>query len=203
MPADQGGVGRRAAQASVAVAPKRAAAPRVQRKPAAGGRPGLYRVGVYAGTFDPIHYGHLDVIKRAAKVVDKLVLAVVGANNDKTKLFSRDERIDMILRTTAALNVDLEIEVRPFDTLIVKFAREVGASVLIRGLRAVTDFDYEYQMAAMNQRMAPDVESVFLMADAQYQAVASKLVNEIARLEGDVSAFVPPEVERRLKGKFG
>lgn len=167
------------------------------------GKTGLYRVGVYAGTFDPIHHGHLDVIKRAAKVVDKLVLAVVGSNNDKTKLFSRDERIEMIHSTTAALNIDLEIEVRPFDTLIVKFAREVGANVLIRGLRAVTDFDYEYQMAGMNQRMAPDVESVFLMADAQYQAVASKLVKEIARLEGDVSAFVPPEVERRLKGKFG
>ncbi len=166
-------------------------------------RTGLYRVGIYAGTFDPIHYGHLDVIKRAASVVDKLVLAVVGANNDKTKLFSRDERIEMILNATAALDVPMEIEVRPFDTLIVKFAREVGASVLIRGLRAVTDFDYEYQMAGMNQRMAPDVESVFLMADAQYQAVASKLVKEIARLEGDVSAFVPPEVEARLKGKFG
>src|SRR5262245_43853867 len=137
---------------------------------ATGARAGLYRVGVYAGTFDPIHYGHLDVIKRAANVVDKLVLAVVGSNNDKTKLFSRDERIEMIHHATAALNVDMAIEVRPFDTLIVKFAREVGASVLVRGLRAVTDFDYEYQMAGMNQRMAPDVESVFLMADAQYQS---------------------------------
>jgi pantetheine-phosphate adenylyltransferase len=167
------------------------------------GKSGAYRIGIYAGTFDPIHFGHLDVIKRAAKVVDKLVLAVVGSNNDKTKLFSRDERMEMIHETTAALRVDMAIDVRPFDTLIIKFAREVGANVLIRGLRAVTDFDYEYQMAGMNQRMAPDIESVFLMADAQYQAIASKLVKEIARLEGDVSGFVPPEVERRLKGKFG
>jgi pantetheine-phosphate adenylyltransferase len=175
----------------------------VQAASARAAGSGVYRVGIYAGTFDPIHLGHLDVIKRAANVVDKLVLAVVGANNDKSKLFSRDERIEMIQHATAALDVDLVIEVRAFDTLIVKFAREVGANVLVRGLRAVSDFDYEYQMAGMNQRLAPDIESVFLMADPVYQAIASKLVKEIARLEGDVSAFVPPEVELRLKGKFG
>ena len=163
---------------------------------------GVYRVGVYAGTFDPIHFGHLDLIKRAAKVLDKLVLGV-AINKDKGPLFSLDERTEMVEHSVGPLRSLLDIEVRPFDTLLVKFAREVGANVLIRGLRAVTDFDYEYQMTGMNQKLAPDVEAVFLMADQQYQAIASKLVKEIARLEGDVSAFVPPEVERRLKGKFG
>ena len=112
-------------------------------------------------------------------------------------------RVDMVERECAALKLRTEIVVRPFDTLLVKYAESVGASVIVRGLRAVSDFEYEFQMVGMNQKLNPEIETVFLMADPHCQAIASRLVKEIARLEGDVAQFVPPDVERRLKAKFG
>jgi pantetheine-phosphate adenylyltransferase len=163
---------------------------------------GLYRVGLYPGTFDPLTNGHLDIIERAAKMVDKIVIGV-AINRDKGPLFSLEERVEMVEAETRRFAEMVDIEVRPFDTLLVKFAEEVGAGVIVRGLRAVSDFEYEFQMVGMNQRLNPDIETVFLMADPTCQAIASRLVKEIARLEGDVSEFVPPEVERRLKAKFG
>jgi pantetheine-phosphate adenylyltransferase len=160
------------------------------------------RVGLYPGTFDPITNGHIDIIERASKLVDKLVIGV-AINRDKGPLFSLPERVEMVERETARFTADLEIVVRPFDTLLMKFAEEVGAQVIVRGLRAVSDFEYEFQMVGMNQKLNPDIETVFLMADPTCQAIASRLVKEIARLKGEVSQFVPADVERRLKAKYG
>ncbi|MGE3303222.1 MAG: pantetheine-phosphate adenylyltransferase [Hyphomonadaceae bacterium] len=173
------------------------------KEKAAGRKPkaGLYRVGLYPGTFDPLTNGHVDIIERAAKMVDKLVIGV-AINRDKGPLFTLEERVEMVERETLRLAPVIQIEVRPFDTLLVKFAEAVGANVIVRGLRAVSDFEYEFQMVGMNQRLNQDIETVFLMADPTCQAIASRLVKEIARLEGDVSEFVPPEIERRLKEKF-
>jgi pantetheine-phosphate adenylyltransferase len=170
-----------------------------ERDPA---RAGLYRIGLYPGTFDPLTNGHLDIIERAAKMVDKLVIGV-AINADKAPLFSLDERVAMVEHACRGHSRAMLIDVRPFDTLLVKFAAEVGAGVIIRGLRAVSDFEYEFQMVGMNQKLTQEIETVFLMADPTCQAIASRLVKEIARLEGDVSEFVPPEVKRRLKAKFG
>jgi pantetheine-phosphate adenylyltransferase len=172
---------------------------RVSEREAA--RAGLYRIGLYPGTFDPLTNGHLDIIERAGKMVDKLVIGV-AINADKGPLFSLSERVEMVEEACTAHRGAMLIEVRPFDTLLVKFAAQVGAGVIIRGLRAVSDFEYEFQMVGMNQKLTQEIETVFLMADPTCQAIASRLVKEIARLEGDVSEFVPPEVERRLKAKF-
>jgi pantetheine-phosphate adenylyltransferase len=163
-------------------------------------RAGLYRVGLYPGTFDPVTNGHLDIIERAAKMVDRLVIGV-AINEDKKPLFSLDERLAMVRDQTAKVSAT-DIEVRPFDTLLVKFAAEVGAGVIVRGLRAVSDFEYEFQMVGMNQKLNQEIETVFLMADPACQAISSRLVKEIARLEGDVSEFVPPEVQRQLEAKY-
>ncbi|MES1159030.1 MAG: pantetheine-phosphate adenylyltransferase [Terricaulis silvestris] len=160
------------------------------------------RVGLYPGTFDPVTNGHLDIIGRAAKLVDRLVIGV-AVNVDKAPLFSLAERTEMLEYETARLQLSAEIVVRSFDTLLMKFAESVGAHVIVRGLRAVSDFEYEFQMVGMNQKLNPEIETVFLMADPAHQAIASRLVKEIARLEGDVAQFVPPAVERRLKAKFG
>jgi len=160
------------------------------------------RTGLYPGTFDPITNGHIDIIERAAKLVDKLVIGV-AINRDKGPLFSLPERVEMVELEVARFRQIIDIEVRPFDTLLMKFAEEVGAQVIVRGLRAVSDFEYEFQMVGMNQKLNPDIETVFLMADPTCQAIASRLVKEIARLKGDVSQFVPGEVERRLKAKYG
>jgi pantetheine-phosphate adenylyltransferase len=163
---------------------------------------GQYRIGLYPGTFDPLTNGHLDIIRRGAKMVDKLVIGV-AINADKKPLFSLDERVEMVREEVARLNAGTAFEVRPFDTLLVKFAAEVGAGLIVRGLRAVSDFEYEFQMVGMNQKLGKGIETVFLMADPACQAIASRLVKEIARLEGDVSEFVPPAIVRRLKAKFG
>lgn len=159
------------------------------------------RVGLYPGTFDPMTNGHLDIIGRAVKLVDKLVIGV-AINRDKGPLFSLEARVEMIVRETAPLRAIAEIEVEPYeDVLTIHFARTVGASVIVRGLRAVADFEYEFQMTAMNQQLDRDIETVFLMADPRHQAVASRLVKEIARLGGDITGFVPPGVAERLLAK--
>ena len=160
------------------------------------------RTGLYPGTFDPITNGHIDIIERAAKLVDKLVIGV-AINRDKGPLFSLAERVEMVEQEVDRFRSLMDIDVRPFDTLLMKFAEDVGAQLIVRGLRAVSDFEYEFQMVGMNQKLNPDIETVFLMADPTCQAIASRLVKEIARLKGDVSQFVPTEVERRLKAKYG
>ena len=159
------------------------------------------RTGIYAGTFDPITHGHIDLVGRAVKLVDRLVIGV-AVNRDKGPLFTIDERVQMIRDELADLANGTEIVVRPFENLLMHFARDVGATVIIRGLRAATDFEYEFQMTGMNQQLDRDIETVFLMADPRLQAIASRLVKEIARLGGEVSAFVPPRVAARLKQKF-
>ena len=157
------------------------------------------RTGLYPGTFDPITYGHIDIIRRACSLVDRLVIGV-AINRDKGPLFDLEERVAMIEAEAGPIAADTGtvIEVHPFENLLIDCARDVGASVIVRGLRAVADFEYEYQMVGMNRAMDASVETVFLMADAKNQAIASKLVKEIARLGGDVTKFVTPSVKAAL-----
>ena len=157
------------------------------------------RVGLYPGTFDPVTLGHLDIIKRAVKLVDHLVIGV-ATNPSKTPLFNLEERIAMIEHETAPLAGDgyATIVVKKFDSLLMHFAEKVGANFIVRGLRAVSDFEYEFQMVAMNQRLNPEIETVFLMADPRHQAIASRLVKEIAILGGNVAPFTTPHVARLL-----
>tara|TARA_R110002096_G_scaffold97354_4_gene217006 strand:- start:9137 stop:9625 length:489 start_codon:yes stop_codon:yes gene_type:complete len=160
------------------------------------------RVGLYPGTFDPVTVGHLDIIKRACTLVDRLVIGV-AINRDKGPLFSLEERVEMIERHLNEINLSgTEIIVEPFENLLIDKAEEVGAQLIIRGLRAVSDFEYEFQLVGMNRAMNDRVETVFLMAEAKHQAIASRLVKEIARLGGDVSKFVTPGVEQALRQKF-
>jgi len=159
------------------------------------------RVALYPGTFDPITNGHLDIIGRAVKLYDKLVIGV-ALNTSKGPLFSFDERVEMARELAISVAGGTEIEVRPFEGLLMHFAEEVGANSIIRGLRAVSDFEYEFQMVGMNQRLNPDIETVFLMADPRHQAIASRLVKEIAKLGGNIDPFVPPVVKTRLLEKF-
>ncbi len=151
------------------------------------------RVGLYPGTFDPVTNGHVDVIARTARLVDKLVVGV-SISSGKGPLFTLEERVELVTAETAAIAAanGTVIEVRPFQGLLIDFARQVGAAMIVRGLRAVSDFDYEFQMAGMNTRMAPDIETVFLMASEKHQFIASRLVKEVAALGGDISSFVPP-----------
>lgn len=162
------------------------------------------RIGLYPGTFDPLTLGHMDIITRASRLVDRLVIGV-AINRDKGPMFTLEERVQMIEGECAALAraSGVEIVVHPFENLLINCARDVGASLIIRGLRAVADFEYEYQMVGMNRALDDTVETVFLMAEARHQAIASKLVKEIARLGGDVRKFVPPAVEVRLRAKLG
>ncbi|KAF0674776.1 pantetheine-phosphate adenylyltransferase [Profundibacterium mesophilum] len=161
------------------------------------------RIGLYPGTFDPVTLGHLDIICRACVLVDRLVIGV-AINRDKGPLFSLDERVAMIEAECTALSAQTgtEIVAHPFENLLIDAARDVGAGLIIRGLRAVADFEYEYQMVGMNRVLDSSVETVFLMADARHQAIASKLVKEIARHGGDVSKFVPHEVNRALRSRL-
>jgi pantetheine-phosphate adenylyltransferase len=162
------------------------------------------RIGLYPGTFDPITLGHVDIIRRAAALVDRLVIGV-AINRDKGPLFSLEERVAMIDAECAILSkeTDTEIVAHPFENLLIDCAHDVGAQLIIRGLRAVSDFEYEYQMVGMNRQLDDSVETVFLMAEAQHQAIASKLVKEIARLGGDVSKFVTPNVQQKLAARLG
>lgn len=161
------------------------------------------RTGVYPGTFDPITNGHTDIILRAARLVDKLVVGV-AVNAGKGPMFSLDERVAMVSEEIAAFDSDLRgrIEVRPFNVLLMDFAEEEDAVCIIRGLRAVSDFEYEFQMAGMNARLNPVIETVFLTASERQHFVASRLVKEIAALGGDISSFVSPRVVARVAERF-
>ena len=160
------------------------------------------RIGLYPGTFDPVTNGHLDVIGRAARLVDRLVVGV-AVNVGKSPLFQLEERVELVNAEIGAIarRNGTAIDVRPFDTLLMHFAREIGAGMIIRGLRAVSDFDYEFQMAGMNYRMEPNIETVFLMASERHQFIASRLVKEVAFLGGDISSFVPPLTLERVLGR--
>jgi pantetheine-phosphate adenylyltransferase len=162
------------------------------------------RTGVYPGTFDPVTSGHMEVVRRSLRLVDRLVIGP-AINIGKGPLFSLEERMDIIQEDIADFpKADQDrIKVVPFEGLLIHFAREVGAGVIIRGLRAVSDFEYETQMANMNARMEPNVETIFLMASDRHQFIASSLVKDIARLGGDTSQFVSKKVFERLKKKFG
>jgi pantetheine-phosphate adenylyltransferase len=161
------------------------------------------RIGLYPGTFDPITLGHVDIIQRAMQLVDRLVIGV-AINRDKGPLFSLEERVAMVEAECAGIAKACggEIVVHPFENLLIDCARDVGAQVIVRGLRAVADFEYEFQMVGMNRALDNSIETVFLMADARRQAIASKLVKEIARLGGDVSKFVTPDVQAALRRKY-
>jgi len=162
------------------------------------------RVALYPGTFDPVTYGHIDIIRRACRLVDRLVIGI-AINRDKGPLFSLEERVAMVEAESRGLagETGTEIVAHPFENLLIDCARDVGAQIIVRGLRAVADFEYEYQMVGMNRKLDDSIETVFLMAEAEHQAIASKLVKEIARLGGDVSKFVSPPVEALLAEKYG
>jgi pantetheine-phosphate adenylyltransferase len=157
------------------------------------------RIGLYPGTFDPVTNGHLDVIARAARLLDKLVVGV-SISSGKGPMFTLEERVELVtaeIDEIASRN-SMVIEVKPFKGLLVDFARQTGASMIVRGLRAVSDFDYEIQMAGMNYRLASDIETVFLMASERHQFIASRLVKEVAILGGDITSFVPPRTFERV-----
>ncbi len=161
------------------------------------------RTGLYPGTFDPLTLGHLDIIRRACVLVDRLVIGV-AINRDKGPMFSLEERVAMIETEMGVVSAETgcEIITHPFENLLIDCAKDVGAQIIIRGLRAVADFEYEYQMVGMNRALDDKVETVFLMAEARHQATASRLVKEIARLGGDVSKFVTPAVHRALSERL-
>ena len=164
---------------------------------------GRMRIGLYPGTFDPVTNGHIDVIARGARLVDKLVIGV-AINTGKGPMFSLEERVELVKAEIADISKrnGTVIEVRPFQGLLIEFARSLGAIMIIRGLRAVSDFDYEFQMAGMNYRMAPDIETVFLMASERHQFIASRLVKEVAMLGGDISSFVPALTLKRTLARL-
>lgn len=164
----------------------------------------MSRVGVYPGTFDPPTLGHFDIIKRGARLLDRLVIGI-GINSGKSPLFDFDERLGMMKDLVAEIAGKPGygvVEVVPFKGLVVDFARAHGATVSLRGLRSGTDFDYEFQMTGMNATMAPEIETVFLMADLAHQAIASSLVKDVAKLGGDYRHFVPTVVAERLRAKL-
>jgi pantetheine-phosphate adenylyltransferase len=156
------------------------------------------RVALYAGSFDPLTNGHLDILSRARRLADRVVMAILE-NDSKEPLFTVEERIEMIREIVGD---DPAIPIRSFSGLLVDFAREVEATLIVRGLRAVSDYEYELQMALMNRRLAPGIETVFLMAKEEYSYVSSRLVKEVARLKGDVTGLVPNSVRLRLQKRF-
>jgi len=160
------------------------------------------RVGLYPGSFDPIHNGHLDIIGRAVKLVDKLVIGV-AVDTGKVPMFSLDERIDLLREETQTLQSQAEIVVHGYEGLTINAARQVGAQILVRGLRAFSDYEYEFQLTSMNRQLDREIETVFLMADPHHQAIASRLVKEIVVMGGDITPFVSPAVKRRLMARAG
>ena len=160
-------------------------------------------IGLYAGTFDPITMGHLDIIKRGARVVDHLIVAV-AENPGKDPLFTLEERSELAIEAIKANIKECRatIEVKSFDSLLMQFAEDMGATAVVRGLRTVSDFEYEYQMAGMNKHLKPDIEVIFMMASNKYQHISSRFVKEIAKLGGDVSDFIPENVDKALKEKY-
>jgi len=163
----------------------------------------IMRTALYPGTFDPVTLGHVDIIQRGAALVDRLVIGV-AINRDKGPLFELKERVAMVETeaTRISARTGCEVIVHPFENLLIDCAYDVGAKIIIRGLRAVADFEYEFQMVGMNRTMDDSIETVFLMAEAKHQAIASKLVKEIARLNGDISKFVSADVAKALVAKF-
>lgn len=162
------------------------------------------RIALYPGTFDPITNGHLDIIVRGARLFDRLIVAV-AINAGKGPLFSLDERVEMVRDEIAARDHGLgkKVDVRSFDNLLIHFAQQCGAKMILRGLRAVSDFEYEFQMAGMNTRLDSEIETVFLMASERHQFISSRFVKEIARLGGDISSFVPEGVSTRVAHRYG
>lgn len=158
----------------------------------------MKNIAVYAGTFDPVTHGHIDVIQRASRIFDEVIVAI-AANSRKQPLFSLEERVAL---TTAVVASHKNVMVRGFDSLLLDFAKEHNANVILRGLRAVADFDYEFQLASMNRFLNPEIESMFLMPAEKYMYISSSLVREIASLGGDVSGFVPQEVLKALEKKY-
>jgi len=159
-------------------------------------------IGVYPGTFDPITKGHMDIIQRALRVADRLIIAV-ARNDGKGPLFGTDERLEMVRNEIADLDTEgAQVEARAFSNLLMHFVEEVHAGVIFRGLRAVSDFEYEFQMAGMNHRLNPKVETVFLMASERQQFISSRFVKEIGQLGGDITSFVPPRVALRLAERY-
>lgn len=156
------------------------------------------KIGIYPGSFDPVTFGHLDIIERGAKIVDKLIVGVL-TNNAKTPLFSSEERVRMINNLTKHLD---NVEAKAFDGLTVDFAHAEGATVIVRGLRAVTDFEYELQLAQTNKVIAPDIDTIFLTTNLKYSYLSSSTVKEIASFGGDIHEFVSPEIQDRMKEKF-
>ncbi|MEA2783150.1 MAG: pantetheine-phosphate adenylyltransferase [Rhodospirillaceae bacterium] len=162
------------------------------------------RVAIYPGTFDPITNGHLDIVRRAARLVDRLVIGV-STNAGKGPLFAVEERVAMVRAEVAALELPADngaVEVQAFDTLLMHFAESVGARMILRGLRAVSDFEYEFQMAGMNSRLNPGIETVFLMASDRHQFISSRFVKEIGKLGGDITSFVSSRVAAKLTARF-
>ncbi len=162
----------------------------------------MTRTGLYPGAFDPIHNGHLDIIGRAVKLFDRLVIGV-AMDTGKSALFTLEERMEILREEMAPLDSQAEIQVYGYSGLTINAARKVGAQVLVRGLRAFSDFEHEFQLTSMNQQLDREIETVFLMADPHHQAIASRLVKEIVSMGGDVAPFVSDAVRRRLLAKAG
>jgi pantetheine-phosphate adenylyltransferase len=160
------------------------------------------KIGMYPGTFDPVTVGHLDIIKRSEKLVDKLIVAIAEHPGPTEPLFSIADRVKLVQDDVAALGLKIEIEVTGFDDLLIHYAEQRNVSMILRGLRAVSDFDYEFQMTGMNYQLNPDIQTVFLMSQDRYQFISSRFVKEICRLGGNIEKFVTPGVKEALHKKF-